>query len=63
MQRSELFRRMISSVLSSTGISPYVPLFGDISENIARWASDNPEKADSVVEEVYRLIKQYKEGR
>lgn len=63
MQRSELFSRMINSVLSNTGISPYIPLYGDISENIAKWASDNPAKADMVVNEIYSLIKQYKEGR
>lgn len=63
MQRSELFSRIINSVLSATGISPYIPLFGDISENIAQWAKDNPEQADRVLDEVYRLIKQYKEGR
>lgn len=62
MQRSELFSRMVNSIISATGISPYIPLFGDISGNITSWANDNPEKADKLIDEVYRLIKEYKGG-
>lgn len=63
MRRSELFGRMANSIISNTGISPYIPLFGDLPENITKWANDNPGAADKLIDEVYSLIKQYKEGR
>ena len=63
MQRSELFSRIVNSVLSGTGTSPYIPFYGNIAENIATWANDNPEKADGVIDEVYSLITQYKERK
>lgn len=62
MQRSELFGRIMSLIISHAGISSYIPIFGDLSENAMRWANDNPEKCDEIIDEAYRLIKQYKEG-